>query len=709
MRPRRSPVIAGSSRSGTARRSSGRCRGRRAVPVLLPLPVPVAAVAVAVVAAGRCRRCRSPSPRRRAERAAARCRRCRRRRPWPSVAWRRRAGDVVGGGRGRRRRASVLLVDAVSTEPDAATASDCVERGHGKMSRRPTATAIGGSGSTNASAKSLLPLRAKPSTMRHCRPAALGPVTSGSSTAASSSLTAVSCGVTDGYCTVTPGLSRNHWRIFGGRRVVLGVRRRRQHVAGGVDHDHEEVLAGTLGAVRGGRVRGGGADDRRRPHEPAGNRAARDQLATAETARVSWFVARPAWWRRFPQLVGCGLRVDRSARSIVDGDGAVPEPKKAWKPYHCAEPGPPGSDGRGLPPEHRAAPDRPAAPPRASAAFVFRDGRGDLGAWSGDTATVTARSASSGPDSMQILFVSSVAAGGSGMSQRQLARRLDRARATGSTSSPRRPTAPWSARSTTGWSTPAPGCGRRRSARRCSRSSGGLGRRIRPARHRRPPDAVRGGPRERGRPDARGTGRPDVVVANSIDRVLVAPAAGPAAARRGSRACCTCARRRASATSRCPARAPDLLLANAREPRRPRARGRASRARSCRRSSRSRRSRRPARVVLLVNPIEILGGDRIWAIAAARPDIPFVIQESGLLDEHLRADIARPRRAGVPNVEVRPFSDRPGRALRRLPRAARAPPRRQPAARGARGAGERHPGGRERAARSGRVGRARAA
>ncbi len=62
------------------------------------------------------------------------------------------------------------------------------------------------------------------------------------------------------------------------------------------------------------------------------------------------------------------------------------------------------------------------------------------------------------------------------------------------------------------------------------------------------------------------------------------------------------------------------------------------------------------RVVLLVNPIEILGGDRIWAMAAARPDLPFVIQESGLLDEHLRADILD-RAAQVPNVEVRPFTD----------------------------------------------------
>jgi glycosyltransferase involved in cell wall biosynthesis len=65
------------------------------------------------------------------------------------------------------------------------------------------------------------------------------------------------------------------------------------------------------------------------------------------------------------------------------------------------------------------------------------------------------------------------------------------------------------------------------------------------------------------------------------------------------------------------------------------------------------------RVVLLVNPIEILGGDRVWAIAAARPDISFVVQESGLLEEHLRADLLD-RASQVPNVEVRPFSDRPG-------------------------------------------------
>src|SRR5205085_6570813 len=85
----------------------------------------------------------------------------------------------------------VAVSAVVSADGSTVAAADvAVTRGHGKMMRRPTATAICGSGSMNASEKSLSPLRAKPSTMRHCRPAALGPVTSGRSTAASSSLTA---------------------------------------------------------------------------------------------------------------------------------------------------------------------------------------------------------------------------------------------------------------------------------------------------------------------------------------------------------------------------------------------------------------------------------------------------------------------------------------------------------------------------------------
>jgi glycosyltransferase involved in cell wall biosynthesis len=68
-------------------------------------------------------------------------------------------------------------------------------------------------------------------------------------------------------------------------------------------------------------------------------------------------------------------------------------------------------------------------------------------------------------------------------------------------------------------------------------------------------------------------------------------------------------------------------------------------------------------VVLLVNPIPMLGGDRLFPIAAACPDIPFVIQESGLLSAEERAAV-RDAAAAQPNVEVRPFSDRPGALFR---------------------------------------------
>lgn len=68
-------------------------------------------------------------------------------------------------------------------------------------------------------------------------------------------------------------------------------------------------------------------------------------------------------------------------------------------------------------------------------------------------------------------------------------------------------------------------------------------------------------------------------------------------------------------------------------------------------------------VVLLVNPIHTLGGDRLWPMAAARPDIRFVVQESGLLSDSERAAIAAAA-AVHPNVEVRPFSPDPARMLR---------------------------------------------
>ena len=70
--------------------------------------------------------------------------------------------------------------------------------------------------------------------------------------------------------------------------------------------------------------------------------------------------------------------------------------------------------------------------------------------------------------------------------------------------------------------------------------------------------------------------------------------------------------------------------------------------------------------VLLVNPVRSHGIDRLWAVARARPDIPFVVQESWPLPEPERAGLlAEVRRR--PNVEFRPRTDQ----LRRIYRDAR--------------------------------------
>ena len=68
-------------------------------------------------------------------------------------------------------------------------------------------------------------------------------------------------------------------------------------------------------------------------------------------------------------------------------------------------------------------------------------------------------------------------------------------------------------------------------------------------------------------------------------------------------------------------------------------------------------------VVLLINPMHLLGGDRLWPIARARPDIPFVIQESGLLSAAEREEVLRAARVH-PNVTVRSFSARPAEVYR---------------------------------------------
>jgi glycosyltransferase involved in cell wall biosynthesis len=256
---------------------------------------------------------------------------------------------------------------------------------------------------------------------------------------------------------------------------------------------------------------------------------------------------------------------------------------------------------------------------------------------------------------MQILFVSSIAAGGSGMSQRQLARRLvgrghrvEILAATPESAVVRPAYDRLVDASTRLRSTPA-----RPALLAVQRR---LGRRTRWADTTDHPTRLAAVP-ENAFAAIAADRRPDVVVANSIDRVswrrLRAQLIGAGIPS-------VLYLREASSLGHLTfsAAPPDLLLANARS--------HALRAREAGFACEVLPSvvevapvETTRRVALLVNPIEILGGDRVWAIAAARPDIPFVIQESGLLDEHLRADILD-RAAQVSNVEVRPFSDRRG-------------------------------------------------
>ncbi len=62
--------------------------------------------------------------------------------------------------------------------------------------------------------------------------------------------------------------------------------------------------------------------------------------------------------------------------------------------------------------------------------------------------------------------------------------------------------------------------------------------------------------------------------------------------------------------------------------------------------------------VVLVNPIPLLGGDRLWPLARARPDIPFIVFESGSISETER-DAVRAELADHPNVTLEPFSTDP--------------------------------------------------
>ncbi len=256
---------------------------------------------------------------------------------------------------------------------------------------------------------------------------------------------------------------------------------------------------------------------------------------------------------------------------------------------------------------------------------------------------------------MQILFVSSIAAGGSGMSQRQLARRLvgkghdvEILAATPDSAVVRPLYDRLVDASTRLRSTPA-----RPALLRVQRRLGRRTRRTDTSDH---PTLLAAVP-ENAFARMALRRRPDVVVANSIDRVSwrrlraqLIQAGIPS----------VLYLREASSIGHLTLSAapPDLLLANAES--------HATRARAAGFECEVLPSvvevdpvESARRVVLLVNPIEILGGDRIWAAAAARPDIPFVIQESGLLDEHFRADLLD-RASQVPNVEVRQFCERPG-------------------------------------------------
>ena len=67
--------------------------------------------------------------------------------------------------------------------------------------------------------------------------------------------------------------------------------------------------------------------------------------------------------------------------------------------------------------------------------------------------------------------------------------------------------------------------------------------------------------------------------------------------------------------------------------------------------------------VLLVNPLPSHGIDRLWAVARARPDIPFAVQESWALSDGARSELLA-ETASLPNVEFRPRTDDLGAVYR---------------------------------------------
>lgn len=60
------------------------------------------------------------------------------------------------------------------------------------------------------------------------------------------------------------------------------------------------------------------------------------------------------------------------------------------------------------------------------------------------------------------------------------------------------------------------------------------------------------------------------------------------------------------------------------------------------------------RVVLLINPIEMLGVKTVWPLAASRPDIDFVLQESWPLSD-ADLDALRRKADAFPNITIRRF------------------------------------------------------
>ena len=69
-------------------------------------------------------------------------------------------------------------------------------------------------------------------------------------------------------------------------------------------------------------------------------------------------------------------------------------------------------------------------------------------------------------------------------------------------------------------------------------------------------------------------------------------------------------------------------------------------------------------VALLVSPIEMLGGDRVWNLARARPDIPFVLRESNIMSDGERDAVVR-QLPDHPNVTLEPYTTSPADIYRK--------------------------------------------